>query len=107
MSFIGIKWFEKLIENSIMKYSNNLNNVSFGHLKSEKAVDRHLFLNSNIDDSVLQILATLQQRDDFRRMSISRLINLLILKGVNDLKEMESDDAFETISMLDECFLEL
>ena len=90
-----------------MTFKNRLKNTSYGHLKSEKAVDRHLFLKSSIDDSVLQILATLQQRDDFKRMSISRLINLLIMKGVNDLKEMESDDAFETISVLDECFLEL
>ena len=90
-----------------MNFENIIQSTSYGHLKSKKAVDRHLFLKSSIDDSVLQILATLQQRDDFKRMSISRLMNLLILKGVNDLKEMESDDAFETISMLDECFLEL
>ena len=90
-----------------MNFENIIQSTSYGHLKSEKAVDRHLFLKSSIDDSVLQILATLQQRDDFKRMSISRLINLLIMKGVNDLKEMESNDAFETISVLDECFLEL
>lgn len=90
-----------------MNLQNEIETVSYGHLKSNKAVDRHIFLNSSIDDSILQILAVLQQRDEFKRMSISRLINLLIMKGVNDLKEMESNDAFETISMLDECFLEL
>lgn len=90
-----------------MKIREEFDNISYGHLKSEKAVDRHLFLKSSIDDSVLQILAILQQRDDFKRMNISRLINLLILKGVEDLKEMESDEAFETIRRLNGYLLEL
>ena len=90
-----------------MKFKSEIKKISYGHLKSEKAVDRHLFLKSSIDDSVLQILATLQQQDDFKGLNISRLINLLVLKSVEDLKEMELDNAFETISGLNRQFLEL
>lgn len=81
--------------------------TSFGHLKSEKAVDRHLFLKSNVDDSLLQTLATLQQHDDFKKLNISRLINLFILKGIQDLGEMNTENAFATISRLNAEFMEL
>lgn len=90
-----------------MKLKNSIDKISYGHLMSEKAVDRHLFLKKSIDDSILQLLAILQREDDFKRLNISRLANLLILKGVGDLMEMESDDAFDTVGRLNRQFLEL
>ena len=74
---------------------------------SEKAVDRHFFLKSNIDDSLLQLLATLQREDEFKRLNISRLLNLLIMKSIGELESMETEIAFETISKLNAEFMEL
>ena len=90
-----------------MKFKDKMQNISFGYLKSEKAVDRHFFLKSNIDDSLLQLLATLQSRDEFKSLNVSRLLNLFTLKSIDDLSEMDSEEAFETVSELNTKFMEL
>ena len=90
-----------------MNFKENMKKIRYGHLKSEKAVDRHLFLKSSIDDSVLQILATLQQRQELKSMNISRLINLFIMKSIHELGEMDTETAFNTISELNTQFMEL
>lgn len=81
--------------------------ISYGHLKSEKAVERHFFLKNRIDDSLLQMLATLQQQSNLKGLSISRLMNLFIMKSIDDLMEMDSEIAIKTISDLNDKFMEL
>lgn len=74
---------------------------------SEKSVDRHFFLKRDLDESLLQILATLQETNEIVGLNISRLLNILIMKGINELNEMEFDEAFKTIFDLNEEFREL
>ncbi|WP_405297982.1 hypothetical protein [Methanobrevibacter sp.] len=94
------------MERKIMKLKDKMSTISFGHLKSEKAVDRHFFLKSDLDDSLLQILATLHLEDEFKSLNISRLLNLFVMKGIWEFGEMELDDFFKTISELNADFME-
>ena len=89
-----------------MMLKDKLNTISYGHLKSEKAVDRHFFLKSDLDDSLLQILATLQLEDEFKSLNISRLLNLFVMRGIFEFREMEMEDFFKTISELNAEFME-
>ena len=99
--------FDKMKESYIMKLKTKMENISYGHLKSEKAVDRHFFLKGYLDDSLLQLLAILQEKEDFKGLNISRLINLFIMKGIHELGNMETGQAFETVKGLNAEFMEL
>ena len=86
------------------KFKNEIKKVQIGHLKSDRAVDRHFFLNGKLDDSLLQIIALTENEDSFKNVTISRLMNLFIMEGILNLNNMGVKDAFQHILDLNDEF---